>query len=637
MSRWSVALRNQWRQCVEAIRSQPRRMAMAAVPWLLSLLVGFPLLWVEVDNAVRRPSQQAGREAVDFAAQTTLRWLARLHDDARFLAYLTPRLAPEPGEGASVSGTYASFLRAGRHYHKVRWLDAAGREVLRLDHDGRQVSRVSDGQLQAKRHRPFVQAGLALEPGEVHLSALDLDMDHGRIVMPPRPTLRSVAAFQSEDGERGLVVINNRAQVLLDLLREQAAKAGFRFQLVHPQGYWLVGPEPDDAWGWQLDAPGRTLAQRDPELWRAMQRAPSGTWEEWTFATLQSAWAGAADDILEGADPALAELRVLVAPQTPAGARWKLLLALLTLVGIVVALLVIARLARSMAREAAYVQRLREVNRELSQTNERLETMQEGLARAERLASLGMLVAGVAHEMNTPLGSARLALSTLRESVQVLEEQARSGLRRSALEGFFERARETGALAEAELQRASGLVQRFKQVAVDGTSLDRSRFDLAEVVSDSDPRLRQSSGVDGVRVALDLTPGVEMDSYPGPLGQVVSNLLGNALAHGFRDGQGGEVRISAHVDGPGHARILVEDSGRGIPAADLPRIFEPFFTTGRHRGGTGLGLHIVHQIVTELLGGTIEVGPGGGPDAPVGTRFTVRIPRTAPERSATAG
>nr|WP_225540612.1 HAMP domain-containing sensor histidine kinase [Xanthomonas sp. XNM01] len=125
-----------------------------------------------------------------------------------------------------------------------------------------------------------------------------------------------------------------------------------------------------------------------------------------------------------------------------------------------------------------------------------------------------------------------------------------------------------------------------------------------------------------------------MDSYPGPLEQVVSNLLSNALAHAWPQGGPGRIRIRAAADGSDHVRIEVDDDGRGIPAEDLPRIFEPFFTTRRNRGGTGLGLHIVHQIVTEVLGGTIEVrsrtsDTGGGR----GTRFVVRLPRVGPERT----
>jgi signal transduction histidine kinase len=655
--RWRQA----WRESWAAVRSQPRRMALIAAPWLLVLLVGFPLLWVEVDRAVRAPVQQAGRDSVDYAAQTMLRWITRLRDDTRFLSRLTPRLVRSGDQpGAPLVETYSAFLQAGPRYHKVRWIDAQGRERLRLDHEDGVVRQVQVEALQDKRGRPFFVQGLALAPQQVHLSPLDLNVEDGRIERPLRPTLRASSPFALAGGGSGVVVVNIHGRQLLDQLREQARQAGFELYLVHPEGFWLLGPEPADAWGWQVGRRDRTVARNDAALWAAMQRTPAGHWNGWTFSTLRSAWSGAGGDVLAHADPSLGQLRVLVRQQAPPGARWKAVLAVLTLGFVVLGLVVVLRLARGLAREAAYLEQLREANAalaqanaSLAQANERLQTVQEGLARAERLSSLGLMVAGVAHEMNTPLGSTRLALSTLRSGVAALARQLDAGLRRSDLDAFLASASEAGALAESELRRVAALIQRFKQVAVDRATLERRRFDLAEVVLDSDPRLRRSESIDRVALELDLEPDVAMDTYPGPLEQVVSNLLANALVHGYPDGGPGRIRLVARADGPDHAVVEVIDGGRGIAEADLARVFEPFYTTARHRGGTGLGLHIVHQVVTEVLGGQIQVlclAPddaggaagnagrsaggtrGGDAGTSTGTVFTVRIPRTGPER-----
>ena len=159
------------------------------------------------------------------------------------------------------------------------------------------------------------------------------------------------------------------------------------------------------------------------------------------------------------------------------------------------------------------------------------------------------------------------------------------------------------------------------------------------MVLDADPRLRKGGLVEGVELTLELEAGVAMDSYPGPLEQVVANLFANALLHGCPPGGPGRIRLSARADGPARVRIDVAHDGQGIAAADLPRIFEPFFTTRRNRGGTGLGLHIVHQIVTEVLGGRIEVHSRRADEAgdgPAGTCFSLYLPCRGPERTTEA-
>lgn len=629
-------LRRRWQEAWRGMRLQPGRMALIAAPWLLGLLTVVPLLWYEADRALRMPERQAGHDAVQYAAQSMLRWLERLRDDTRLLVQLTPRLQ----EGASqvpLVETYSSLLRAGGDYHKVRWLDAGGHERLRLDQDEGRIHRVPTAGLQDKQGRPFFENALYLQPGQVHFSPLDLNVENGGIEQPLRPTLRASSPFLRDDGSTGVVVLNLHGKLLLERLREQALQSGFTLYLVHPKGYWLIGPEASDAWGWQLGHREHTVETFDPVLWRELQRQPAGHWRNWSFSTLEAAWGQGRGDLLDHADPTLGQLRVLVHREPPQALRWQLMLAGIALLGMGMVAWVVLGQARALAREAAYVQRLRDGNAALALANERLQLAQQELARAERLSSLGLMVAGVAHEMNTPLASAQLALGSLGNAIATLQEQVRAGLRRSELEAFFDNAASACMLADNELRRSAALVQRFKQVAVDRASLERRRFDLAEVVLDADPRLRRGGPVEGIELALELEAGVAMDSYPGPLEQVVANLFANALLHGCPPGGPGGIRLSARADGPAWVRIDVADDGQGIAAADLPRIFEPFFTTRRNRGGTGLGLHIVHQIVTDVLGGRIEVRSrraGEAGDGPVGTCFSLYLPCRGPERAA---
>jgi ligand-binding sensor domain-containing protein/signal transduction histidine kinase len=256
-----------------------------------------------------------------------------------------------------------------------------------------------------------------------------------------------------------------------------------------------------------------------------------------------------------------------------------------------------------------------------------LEETQAQLAAHEKLASLGALVAGVAHELNTPIGNSLLMASTLQEKTETLSARfTRNELKKSELEGWIGAAREASALIVRSLHAAADLVNSFKQVSVDRASTRRRRFDLGKVCHEILATMMNGVRRAGHTLVLQVEPGIGMDSYPGPLGQVLINFVNNALLHAF-DGRGGTMTLSAaRIDGE-RVRIVFRDDGRGIPPEHLARIFDPFFTTRMGQGGTGLGLHIAYTIVTTLLGGTIRVESVEGE----GTVFTLDLPLRAVE------
>jgi len=271
--------------------------------------------------------------------------------------------------------------------------------------------------------------------------------------------------------------------------------------------------------------------------------------------------------------------------------------------------------------------RVTERTHELEAALSGLRQAQDELVRSEKMASLGALVAGVAHELNTPVGNAVLAASTLEGRQREFEAAMVGGLRRSELNAFLATLRETGAVLERNLQRAATLIGSFKQIAVDQSSYQRRAFELSEVVQEIalaiSPTLKRS----GVQLIEQVPLGLRMDSYPGPLGQVLINLVNNAVVHAFEEGGAvGCVRITAELAEGGHVRLCVSDNGRGIARQHLKRIFDPFFTTRLGQGGSGLGLHIVYTLVTGLLGGRIEVRSEPGQ----GTEFTIELPLKAP-------
>ena len=281
----------------------------------------------------------------------------------------------------------------------------------------------------------------------------------------------------------------------------------------------------------------------------------------------------------------------------------------------------------------------RQAEAELTRYRERLEELVEqrtaelqramaGLLQAEKLAALVQLVAGVAHELNTPLGNARTVASSFAETVrEVLSAVDGGGFRRSQLDSFVSRAREAASLLESNTSRAAELIEQFKQVAVDQTSVRRRRFDLAEAVAEllaaMQPQFRHSK----VRLEVSIPDGVEMDSFPGPLGQVIANLVGNALVHAFDTGESGLIRIEAKKLEDDAVLLSCVDTGKGMTAEVRKRVFEPFFTTSLGKGGSGLGLYIAHNLVTTVLGGSIAVHPVSSG----GTRFDITLPIRAPK------
>jgi ligand-binding sensor domain-containing protein/signal transduction histidine kinase len=254
-----------------------------------------------------------------------------------------------------------------------------------------------------------------------------------------------------------------------------------------------------------------------------------------------------------------------------------------------------------------------------------LKDTQAQLAAAEKLASLGSLVAGVAHELNTPIGNSLLMASTLQEKTDMLAARfAESSLKKSELEGWIGAASEASALIQRSLQSAAELVNSFKQVSVDQASTQRRRFDLAQACHEIAATIMNQVRRGGHTLSLEVAPGIVMDSYPGPLGQVLINFVNNALLHAF-DGPGGRMVLAASLAGADRVRIEFRDNGRGVPAEHLSRIFDPFFTTRMGQGGTGLGLNIAYNIVTTLLQGSIQVESGEGQ----GTAFILDLPLRA--------
>lgn len=276
----------------------------------------------------------------------------------------------------------------------------------------------------------------------------------------------------------------------------------------------------------------------------------------------------------------------------------------------------------------------RTLERRVAERTEHLETAlrelqrtQDDLVASQKLASLGALVAGVAHELNTPIGNAVTAASALHDRVNEFAGTVTGRhVQRAGVKEFVEVAQGLSAVVQSAAQRAGALVTSFKQVAVDRSSEQRRAFDLAVAVHDLVVATAPLHRNKPWRIEIDVPPGLAFDSFPGPLEQVLTNLIQNAERHAFAGRAQGVVRIAACALPGERVQISVSDDGQGMAPEVAARIFEPFFTTRLGQGGSGLGLSIAHSIVSGLLGGAISVSSQPGQ----GTRFLIDIPLQAP-------
>jgi signal transduction histidine kinase len=276
---------------------------------------------------------------------------------------------------------------------------------------------------------------------------------------------------------------------------------------------------------------------------------------------------------------------------------------------------------------------LRRANVELRSTLEQLTQTQRQLLESEKMAALGGLVAGVAHEINTPLGVTVTAASHLQAEAQKLAALSNQHApSEEDIAQFHAIASESSEIILRNLQRADRLIKSFKLVAVDQTAEERRTIELGsylqEILTALGPALKKTPHT----VRIDCPQALPMTTFPGALYQIISNLLMNSLNHAFDAGQAGEIVIEAGRSG-NVIELSYRDNGRGMSAEITARIFEPFFTTRRGQGGSGLGLHVVYNLVTQLLKGSIRVESAPG----AGARFEMFLPQTAESKPDSVG
>ncbi len=267
-------------------------------------------------------------------------------------------------------------------------------------------------------------------------------------------------------------------------------------------------------------------------------------------------------------------------------------------------------------------QKVEDRTAELRTSLENLRSTKKKLVESEKMASLGGLVAGIAHEINTPIGIGVTAASHFHDETEKIYDSFKNQrIKKSQLDSYMETANDSARIILNNLGRASKLIQSFKQVAVDQSAKEHRKFKLKEYVDEVLTSLKPKLKKTAHQVDLNIPEEITVDSYPGAISQIITNFVFNSLLHGFDSHKAGRIEITAIASGD-LIEFIYRDNGKGIPEEKLSKIFDPFYTTKRGEGGSGLGMHVVYNLVTQMLCGSIDVRSTVGQ----GVEFRIKMP-----------
>ena len=539
-----------------------------------------------------------------------------------------------PPNSDLIKRIFTSFVESVDPLMQVRWLDENGIEKVRVDIKNGKVIVAEENALQDKSSRYYVEQGMKAGDGKIYLSNVDLNVENGKIEVPFRPTIRATIKTGPTHGlHTGLLVLNYDVGGLLEVIRSFDSDR-VNLQLIDTDGYWLKNVDPKLEWGRDLKETTHNIAAHNPEIWSQInkQKSFSRFNHSLGFASYEcSNLTGnlLSEDIVRSPSlcfVATTSVSVLNKLKIDALIPSLALCATIVLFGIFILKrewnlkMELIRLYRVQERDKKQIEESAAYNRNLLNQQQLL---QNDLVESRKLSALGMMVAGVAHELNTPIGTAILAASRLRAEHKRLTQAVEEGLSRSALDQYLI-STETGLeLVENSQKKAATLIRSFKRLAIDRVSEDVISYRLDVVVGDLlatlSPRFKESQ----IEYDIQVDP-IEMVGRPGSVSHVLQNLLVNAMQHAFKKEIGGKISVSAKLcSNEREVEICVSDNGKGIAPDVLSNLFDPFVTTNRAEGNTGLGMHFVHQWVTSSLNGSIKVES----ELLKGTTFIIKLPK----------
>ncbi|MDP5131724.1 MAG: HAMP domain-containing histidine kinase, partial [Paraglaciecola sp.] len=561
--------------------------------------------------------------------------------DLLLLIKNSPALAKTPSkkqdivnQTTQISTFFQQFGKSTTNIAQIRWIENSGQELIRVNFKDGLATVIPKDELQNKQARYYFQQGIASDLSSIYFSPIDLNVEHGEVVLPFEPTLRATmrttAATHLIDG---LLVINFRLDSLFTTLKNISVDKA-NIQLVNAQGYWLLNQQAEKEWGFVFDKPQLTLAEESPVLWNDITQNKTGD-----FITENILTSFAHLDYLLGLDTSNDNKLIIYASSAPAflsavklnAMLFSLLLfSALAAVGLVFnwrAASYQSELISLSIKLRAEQQELTQANKSLQQIIERQQILQDELVESNKLSALGLMVAGVAHELNTPLGGALISVTNAEHANEKLKKAMLEGITKTQFNTSIGVITDSLHLASINLDKAVEQVKHFKRLAIDRVSADCIACTIDDIVSDLLISLRPTLKKTQIEIKVSIEENMKLKSRPGTISQVIENLIMNCINHAFSPQEPGIIEIKAYTTSENKIEIVVADNGRGIPQALQSKIFEPFVTSARSSGNIGLGLHMVNQWVTKLLLGQLRFSSGKRAQDLMTTEFVIIIPQ----------
>lgn len=540
---------------------------------------------------------------------------------------------------SAIHDYFLNFASVSNNISQIRWLDSSGNERYRINFSNKKSEIVAASQLQNKQNRYYFKQGMLMSAPDTFISEIDLNIERGKIVTPYEPTIRVTYKTRAEDYLiDGLLVVNFNLDYLFNNIRQYDAK-NTQVSILNHDGYWLYNKDPALQWGFMFNQADNTLENKSSVLWQHIidHNAQSTarifydslyTFRRLSIVSLHEATQRTADSgkeiiiLISSPNELLNDVRV-IAFQYAA-----LCSAILCMFGFgfnyreYIFQKQLITLSKKLQDEKI---ELDSVNKELDSTIRQQQKLQTSLIEAQKLSSLGLLVAGVAHEMNTPIGGAIISVSNADVAINKLKDAIKTGLTKSQLDNSAQSIEQNLDLAKINLDKAAILVKSFKKMAIDRNSDEVITCNLKKITEDLlitlNSRLKNSS----VKVKTVFNTEQEIKSRPGVISQVIENLIMNALTHGFTKNETGVIEVKIEQCEDKTIQVIVSDSGVGIKEESQKQIFEPFYTSARGKGNTGLGLYMVQQWVTQILQGEIKLQSNPQSTERFKTRFIITI------------
>ncbi len=505
-----------------------------------------------------------------------------------------------------VEKEFVTMSRERAVYDEIGYIGSDGQERIRVNYNNGNPAIVPKHLLQNRSNRYYFKDSIKLEHGEVYISPLDLNMQNGKIEIPTKPMIRVGTTVVDGYGKRkGVLILNYYGERILSKIGRILSKSAGESNMFNNEGFSLLGPRKDGMLGFMLGK-NATLKHQQPTVWNEIQKGHTGTvknsHDTYLYVTIPLAYGGDLDSMQQN--------------------YWKLVIRLtpekLFSADSVVRshLLIIVAVSFLVSFFVGYLlHQLKETQSQLALVK-RLKEAQSRLVQSEKMASLGRMVAGFAHEINTPIGiavgsashgsDAVKQLFRLLERDEVLEEDLEDGL---ATIG------EAADLALSNLRRAAALITSFKHMSVDQSSEKPRNFSFQELIQDVINSLHNTFKRTRIEFVIECPEHLRLDGIPGIYTQILTNLIMNSYIHGFANGaEAGNIGVRVRESSDSQLILEYWDTGMGMDEETQDRIFEPFFTTNRGDGGSGLGLYICYNLVSTQLAGNITLSstPGNG-------------------------